>query len=52
MQRVVDASIEPRMVPTRTESDEVCFVLNVIHLGVVKRLVSFEVVANTAILGI
>jgi len=46
---MIDAPVEPCMVSARAESDEVLFVLNVLHLSSVERLVRFEVVADTAV---
>lgn len=47
--RVVYTSVKPRMVSARAESDEILFMLDVIHLRAVERLGSFKVVAHTAI---
>lgn len=50
MQRMIDAPVKPRMISTGAKSDNILFVLDVIHLGSVEWLVSFEVVANASVL--
>jgi len=47
---MIDAPIEPCMISTGAECDEVLLVLDIIHLGSVERLVGLEVIANTAVL--
>jgi hypothetical protein len=45
----IDGSIEPGMVSTRTKSDEVLLVMDVLLFRVVQRIVVLDVVPNAAI---
>lgn len=49
MKRAVDGSVQPRMITTRAQRDEILLVLDIVLLRVVQRVVVLDVVSHATV---